>query len=56
MSGDGAKWLGPEAEQAAAKAAGVLHWTRPGNHSMAAEDWQEIFKVAKAVFNDKSKE
>ena len=47
LSANDAKWLGPEAEQAAAKEAGVLHWTRPGKHSMTADDWQEIFKVAK---------
>ena len=47
LSANDAKWLGPEAEQAAAKEAGVLHWTRPGKHSMTADDWQEIFNAAK---------
>ena len=52
LSANDAKWLGPEAEQVAAKEAGVLHWTRPGKHSMTAEDWQEIFKVATDIFCD----
>lgn len=51
LSANDAKWLGPGAEQAAAKQAGVLHWTRPGNHSMTADDWQEIFKVLGLIFN-----
>ena len=52
LSANDAKWLGSEAEQAAAKEAGVRHWTRPGKHSMTADDWQEIFKVAKVMFCD----
>lgn len=53
LSAEDAKWLGPEAEQAAAKEAGVLHWTRPGNHAMTTDDWQEIFNVAKTIFDNK---
>ena len=55
LSANDAKWLGPEAEQAAAKEAGVLYLTRPGNHSMTADDWQEIFKVAKQVLDIEGK-
>ena len=45
----------PDAQphQFAAKEAGVLHWTRPGNHSMTIDDWREIFRVAKQVFDMK---